>query len=383
MLFAWPLALAYFYPDGRLPSARWRPSPRLALAVCAAARCSCCRSSRRSRARTAPSQPARRRHVEGPVLTPRVLGLLGRRAGLAVRRRARAARPLPGGRAGPAAPGPVAGLRRAAAAAVARRHVARRPVLSIDHAPDLAVLMLVHAWLAVAVAVAVTRHGLYAIDRLFNRTLVYALLTALLAGTYALVALLAGLLAGGSAFAGVGRHARRRARVPPAARPPAGRRRPPLRPRPLRGRAAAARLPRRRPRRARASPRTSAPCSRSRSATRAPRCCSACPRPAPTRTASASSSTALPDDGRARTAIGRDERELGVLLHDPALARGPTCCAACSTPPRSRSSSAACASSCASSSPRSSPRARGSPRPATPSGAGSSATSTTARSSGS
>ena len=30
-----------------------------------------------------------------------------------------------------------------------------------------------------------------------------------------------------------------------------------------------------------------------------------------------------PDDGRARTAIGRDGRELGVLLHDPALARRP------------------------------------------------------------
>jgi signal transduction histidine kinase len=57
---------------------------------------------------------------------------------------------------------------------------------------DLAVLMSVHAWLAIAVAVAVTRHGLYAIDRLFSRTLVYAVLTALLVGTYALVALLAG-----------------------------------------------------------------------------------------------------------------------------------------------------------------------------------------------
>ena len=66
---------------------------------------------------------------------------------------------------------------------------------------DIPVLSLLHAWLAVAVAVAVTRHGLYAIDRLFNRTLVYGLLTALLAGTYAAGALLAGLLAGGSAFA--------------------------------------------------------------------------------------------------------------------------------------------------------------------------------------
>ena len=64
---------------------------------------------------------------------------------------------------------------------------------------DLLVLMLLHAWLAVAVAVAVTRHGLYAIDRLFSRTLVYGVLSALLAGTYVVVALAAGAL-GDSAF---------------------------------------------------------------------------------------------------------------------------------------------------------------------------------------
>ena len=50
---------------------------------------------------------------------------------------------------------------------------------------------------------------------------------------------------------------------------------------------------------------------------------------------------------------------------------------------RRRSRSPACASSCGCSSPRSSPRARGSPRPATRSAGGSSATCTTARSSGS
>ena len=32
---------------------------------------------------------------------------------------------------------------------------------------------------------------------------------------------------------------------------------------------------------------------------------------------------ALPDDGRARSVIGRDSREVGVLLHDPALAQRP------------------------------------------------------------
>ena len=47
-------------------------------------------------------------------------------------------------------------------------------------------------------AVAITRHGLYSIDRLVNRTLVYAALTALLVATYALVSLLVGLVVGGS-----------------------------------------------------------------------------------------------------------------------------------------------------------------------------------------
>ncbi|MEN3284212.1 MAG: hypothetical protein V7607_5352 [Solirubrobacteraceae bacterium] len=61
-------------------------------------------------------------------------------------------------------------------------------------------LMVFQVWPGVAVAVAVTRHGLYAIDRLLNRTLVYAALTALLAGTYAVVALLVGLVVGGSAW---------------------------------------------------------------------------------------------------------------------------------------------------------------------------------------
>ena len=99
---------------------------------------------------------------------------------------------------------------------------------------DIPVLGLLHAWLAVAVAVAVTRHGLYSIDRLFNRTLVYGLLTALLAGTYAAGALLVGLLTGDSATlpAAVGTLAAALG-VLAVARPAAAPGRPALRPRPL------------------------------------------------------------------------------------------------------------------------------------------------------
>jgi hypothetical protein len=49
----------------------------------------------------------------------------------------------------------------------------------------------------VAIGIAVLRYRLYGVDRLINRTLVYGLLTALLAGVYASVALVLGQLFGG------------------------------------------------------------------------------------------------------------------------------------------------------------------------------------------
>jgi signal transduction histidine kinase len=57
-------------------------------------------------------------------------------------------------------------------------------------------LILMQAAVAVAVGIAVTRHGLYTIERLINRTAVYAALTLLLAVTYGGVTLALGVLAG-------------------------------------------------------------------------------------------------------------------------------------------------------------------------------------------
>jgi signal transduction histidine kinase len=58
-------------------------------------------------------------------------------------------------------------------------------------------LLLTQVAVAVAIGIAVTRYRLYAIERLLNRTLVYVTLTVLLAGAYATVALVLGVLVGG------------------------------------------------------------------------------------------------------------------------------------------------------------------------------------------
>jgi signal transduction histidine kinase len=195
VLFLWPLALAFVFPDGKLPSPRWRPVAWAAF-------------------------------VDGAGI---VLLLIFGDTHLIDDREVR--NPLPH------LPGwlePVfwvfwAGLLVslfAGAAAMRARYTAgdeleRRQVLWLAYGAllipvwlagtsllsrlvpatqfaDGVTLTLLQAWPAVAVAVAITRHGLYSIDRLVNRTLVYAALTALLVATYALVSLLIGQVVGDS-----------------------------------------------------------------------------------------------------------------------------------------------------------------------------------------
>jgi signal transduction histidine kinase len=199
VLFAWPVALAFVYPDGHLPSPRWRVPAALALASFAGAMLLLLLQD--------PLPGEDGRDVANPlgVTAPDVLvpvfwacwaGVLLSLVGGALALHTRYRR---GGRTerrqvlwlayGALIPPLWLGGSSLAAA-----------VLGVRVSADLVVLGALQAWLAVAVAVAVTRHGLYGIDRLFARTLVYAVLTAGLAGTYALVALAAGQLAGGSAL---------------------------------------------------------------------------------------------------------------------------------------------------------------------------------------
>ena len=198
VLFLWPLALAYVFPDGHLPSPRWRP---VAVLVCIAC------GGLMLLLLGVPESDTRYGDIPSPlpVTWPRSLepvfwvfwgGLLASLIGGAVALRARY-------RAGDRQ------LRRqvlwlAYGAALLPIWLGGGSLFSVIFgsldAVDFFGVTILQVWPAVAVAVAVTRHGLYAIDRLLNRTLVYVVLTALLVGTYALVALLVGLVVGGSAL---------------------------------------------------------------------------------------------------------------------------------------------------------------------------------------
>jgi signal transduction histidine kinase len=320
VLFAWPLALAYVYPDGRLPSPRWRPMAAVALASCGGAMLLLLGQDMIESPNGDVPNPLGGFEVEplvvvfwicwAGVLVSLFGGALALRARYKAGDRDRRRQVLWLAYGALLVPLWLGGA--------SLWHVFFQDISGAD----VAVLSLLHAWLAVAVAVAVTRHGLYSIDRLFNRTLVYALLTALLAGTYAAVALVAGLLAGDSALpVAVATLA-----AALAFRPLRNRLQDLVDRRFARTRFEGVRLLRdflddvrdghsepedvgavlalvlddRRAEVLFRLPETGAYADRNGRLVEA-----------------------LPDDGRARTPIGREGRELGVLLHDPALAQRP------------------------------------------------------------
>jgi signal transduction histidine kinase len=192
--FAWPLAVAFVFPDGRLPSPRWRPYALFAACSVTSLVLVLVLADQLEEPFSDVSNPF-------PARLPDAFGFLRLAAWLAV----------------------FATLFVGAGAARSRytrsKGIERLQMLWLAYAAvliplgivfflawgllfgeggDAAVgfLLTMEAVVALAVGVAVTRYRLYEIDRLINRTLVYTLVTATLGLLYTVVALLAGVVVG-------------------------------------------------------------------------------------------------------------------------------------------------------------------------------------------
>jgi signal transduction histidine kinase len=194
VFFAWPLAITFVFPDGRLPSRRWRPYATFAVGSMTLLVVLLVMSEKLESPFEDVANPF-------PARWPDALGFLR----------------------GPAWLGVFASLFFGAAAVRTRYRrstgIERLQMLWLAYAAllvplgvvcflvwgfvlgepgdaVLAVLLATQAAVALAVGVAVTRYRLYEIDRLINRTLVYSAVTASLALLYAAVSLLAGVAVG-------------------------------------------------------------------------------------------------------------------------------------------------------------------------------------------
>lgn len=198
--FAWPLAVAFVFPDGQLPSRRWRPSALFAAASFAFLVLILVLANRLEAPFSGVPNPF-------PFRLPDALAFVRLPAWLTV----------------------FASLFVGAAAVRVRYRrsegTERQQLLWLAYAALLIPLGVVfflvsgllfgasddavvgfllgmQAAVAVAVGIAVTRYRLYEIDRLINRTLVYAVVTVSLALLYAVVSLVVGVAAGrGSTWA--------------------------------------------------------------------------------------------------------------------------------------------------------------------------------------
>jgi signal transduction histidine kinase len=198
--FAWPLAIAFVFPDGRLPSPRWRPYALFAVGSFALLLFVLVTAKRLEHPFSDVPNPF-------PVRLPDAFAPLRSFAWLAM----------------------FASLFVGAAAVRSRfkrsAGIKRLQMLWLAYAALLiplgvvcfllwrllfgepgdavvAFLLGMQAAVALAVGVAVMRYRLYEIDRLINRTLVYALVTASLGLVYGVVSVVAGVVVGrGSAWA--------------------------------------------------------------------------------------------------------------------------------------------------------------------------------------
>jgi signal transduction histidine kinase len=199
LLYAWPIAIAYVFPNGRLLSVRWRWVAGVAVACFAT-------FITLNMFDPSPFDPPDA-SVRNPLLHNRVgealqgtgiwipiwLGILASLFGgaLAIRLRLRRS----------------TGVERLQALWLAWAAMliplglvlCAAQWLVFQHFFDVVVspfLLLMQAAVAAAIGIAVARYRLYAIERLLNRTLVYVTLTVLLAAGYAGVVLVLGVLLG-------------------------------------------------------------------------------------------------------------------------------------------------------------------------------------------
>ncbi len=199
LLYAWPIAVAYVFPDGRLLTRRWRWVAGAAVA---------CFAIFIGLALFDPSPfDSPDASVRNPLLHNRVGEFLNRTGvwvpfwigilaslfagALAIRLRLKRSTGVERLQA--------LWLAWAAALIPLGLVLCAAQWLVFQHFFDVVLfpfLLGMQALVAAAVGIAVSRYRLYAIERLINRTAVYAVLTLLLAGAYAAVALALGVLAG-------------------------------------------------------------------------------------------------------------------------------------------------------------------------------------------
>lgn len=196
--YVWPVALALVFPDGCLPSPRWRPVAVAAFAAPALVAVGAAMET--ARLHFGPDGLANPVHVPESRLPPGLFALFyvalfvmlatlfAGAAAMTVRyRRSTGVERLQ-----------LKWLAWSVALVPIGLLVCWASYALVGQAdgPVLATLLAAGVAVSVAVGVAITRHGLYEIDRIVNRTLVYVCLTAVLAGGVGVVVLVAGVVVG-------------------------------------------------------------------------------------------------------------------------------------------------------------------------------------------
>ena len=194
-LFVFPTAIALVFPDGRLPSARWRPMVVVAAASFTALTVVSLLSAERYSERfdrVSSPLPELSEAVVGLPFMVSGLGALASLVAAAVALRARMRRASAIERL------QLKWLAYAATLVPAAVVVAlvENAIAGGEGAATVIATTLVLTAIPVAIGVAVMRYRLYEIDRLINRTLVYVTLSVGLAATFAAVSLTLGLAIG-------------------------------------------------------------------------------------------------------------------------------------------------------------------------------------------